>query len=383
MADQDYYEVLGLSRGASEDEIKKAYRRLAMKYHPDRNNGNKEAEEKFKQVGEAYAILSDPQKRAAYDRYGKAGVDPSAAGGAGGFGGFGGFGEGMGGFENFSDIFGEIFGGAARGGRRGPQVFRGADVSYSLEITLEQAVNGAKTDIRVPVWDECHTCHGTGCKPGTGKKTCPHCRGTGTINMSNGFLQVQQTCPHCQGTGEIISDPCPECRGTGRTRSTKTLEIDIPRGIANGQRIRLSGKGEPGRNGGPSGDLYVQIIIKEHEIFERDGDDLHEDLPLSFATAALGGEVSVPTMDTETRITIPEGTQSGKVLRLRGKGVPNLRTGQKGDLYVHVYVETPVNLSAKQKKLLKEFDETLQENAGKHSPRNQGFLEKMKRFFES
>jgi molecular chaperone DnaJ len=244
-------------------------------------------------------------------------------------------------------------------------------------------VNGAKTDIRVPVWDECHTCHGTGCKPGTGKKTCPHCRGTGTINMSNGFLQVQQTCPHCQGTGEIISDPCPECRGTGRTRSTKTLEIDIPRGIASGQRIRLSGKGEPGRNGGPSGDLYVQIIIKEHEIFEREGDDLHADLPLSFATAALGGEVSVPTMDTETRITIPEGTQSGKVLRLRGKGVPNLRTGQKGDLYVHVYVETPVNLSAKQKKLLREFDETLQENAGKHSPRNQGFMDKMKRFFES
>ncbi len=381
MADLDYYEVLGLQRGASEDEIKKAYRRLAMKYHPDRNNGNKEAEEKFKQVGEAYAILSDPQKKAAYDRYGKAGVDPSA--GAGGFGGFGGFGEGMGGFENFSDIFGEIFGAAGRGGRRGPQVFRGADVSYSLEITLEQAVNGAKTDIRVPVWDECHTCHGTGCKPGTGRKTCPHCRGTGTINMSNGFLQVQQTCPHCQGTGEIISDPCPECRGTGRTRSTKTLEIDIPRGIASGQRIRLSGKGEPGRNGGPSGDLYVQIVIKEHEIFERDGDDLHEDLPLSFATAALGGEVSVPTMDTETRITIPEGTQSGKVLRLRGKGVPNLRTGQKGDLYVHVYVETPVNLSAKQKKLLKEFEESLQENSGKHSPRNQGFMDKMKRFFES
>lgn len=380
MADQDYYEVLGLSRGASADEIKKAYRRLAMKYHPDRNNGDKAAEEKFKAVGEAYAVLSDPQKKAAYDQYGKAGVDPNAAGGFGGFGGFG----GMGGFDNFGDIFGEIFGGGAgRRTRRGPQVYRGNDISYGLEITLEQAVHGAKMDIRVPVWDLCSKCKGTGSKPGTGKKACSHCRGTGTINMSNGFLSVHQTCPHCHGTGEVISDPCPECQGSGRIRNTKTLEIDVPAGINDGQRIRLSGKGEPGLNGGPAGDLYVQISVKPHEIFERDGDDLHADLPVSFATATLGGEVSVPTMDTETRITIPEGTQSGKVLRLRGKGVPNVRTRAKGDLYVHVYVETPVNLSAKQKKMLKEFDASLNEEAEKHSPRASGFLDKIKKFFEN
>ena len=285
MADQDYYEVLGVSRDASDEEIKKAYRRLAMKYHPDRNNGDKAAEEKFKAVGEAYQVLSDPQKKAAYDRFGKAGVDPSAAGaGAGGFGGFGGFSGG-----DFSDIFSEFFGGgAARQSRRGPRVYRGEDLSYSLEVTLEQAVHGMKTDIRVPVWDECDSCHGTGCKPGTSKKTCPHCHGTGTVNMSSGFLSVQQTCPYCQGTGEIISDPCPKCNGTGRVKQTKTLEISVPAGINDGQRIRLSGKGAPGVNGGPAGDLYVQIIIKPHDIFQREDDDLHADLPISFTTAAQG-----------------------------------------------------------------------------------------------
>lgn len=378
MADQDYYEVLGVAKGASEEEIKKAYRRLAMKYHPDRNNGDKEAEEKFKAVGEAYAILGDPQKRAAYDRYGKAGVDPNAAGGFGGFGGFG----GQGGFGDFGDIFSEIFGGGAqRQARRGPQVFRGADTSYSLEISLEQAVKGAKTDIRVPVWEECTSCHGTGCKPGTGKKACSHCGGTGTITTRNGFLQVQQTCPYCHGTGEIISDPCPECRGLGRIRKTKTLEVAIPAGINHGQRIRIQGKGEPGLNGGPNGDLFVQILVREHEIFQREGDDLHADLPISFATSALGGEVSVPTMDTEARISIPEGTQTGKVFRLRGKGVPNLHTREPGDLFVHVYVETPVNLTAKQKKLLKEFDETLKSAGNKHSPQSMNFIDKMKKFF--
>ena len=235
-------------------------------------------------------------------------------------------------------------------------MFRGNDVSYSLEITLEQAVNGAKTDIRVPVWEECKSCHGTGCKPGTSKKPCSHCGGSGTININRGFLQVQQTCPYCHGTGEVISDPCPDCQGVGRVRQTKTLEVNIPAGINHGQRIRIQGRGEPGLNGGPNGDLYVQVLIKPHDIFQRDGDDLHADLPIGFATAALGGEVAVPTMDTEARITIPEGTQTGKIFRLRGKGVPNLHTKQKGDLYVHVFVETPVNLSAKQKKLLKDFD---------------------------
>lgn len=382
MADQDYYEVLGVSREATDDEIKKAYRRLAMKYHPDRNNGDKAAEEKFKQVGEAYSTLSDPQKRAAYDRYGKAGVDPSAAAGAGGFGGFGGFGQGQGGFGEFSDIFSEIFGGGAGGGRRGgPKVFRGADVSYSLEITLEQAVAGAQTDIRVPIWEECETCHGSGCREGTGKKTCPHCGGSGTININRGFLQVQQTCPYCHGTGEIISDPCPDCQGRGRVRKTKTLSIKIPAGINDGQRIRVQGKGEPGPNGGPCGDLFVQVFVKAHEIFQREGDDLHADLPLSYATATLGGEVSVPTMGTEARITIPEGTQTGQIFRLRGKGVPHLHGDGKGDLYVHVFIETPVNLTSKQKKLLKEFDESIKEGGDKHSPRSTSFLDKMKKFF--
>ncbi len=377
MADQDYYEVLGVAKTATDDEIKKAYRRLAMKYHPDRNGGDKAAEEKFKAVGEAYGVLSDPQKRAAYDRFGKAGVDPNAQGG---FGGFGGFGQ-QGGFGDFGDIFSEIFGGGRGGQRRGPQMFRGADTSYTLEISLEDAVNGSKTDIRVPVWEECTSCHGTGCKPGTSKKTCPHCGGSGTINMSRGFLQVQQTCPYCQGTGEIISDPCPECSGKGRIRKTKTLEVQIPAGINHGQRIRLQGKGEPGVNGGPNGDLYVQILIEPHDIFQREGDDLHADLPLSFATAALGGEVVVPTMDTEARINIPEGTQTGKVFRLRGKGVPNVHTKERGDLYVHVYVETPVNLSAKQKKLLKDFDAAVKEGGEKHSPKSTSFLDKMKKFF--
>ncbi|MDY6010785.1 MAG: molecular chaperone DnaJ [Duodenibacillus sp.] len=377
MADQDYYEVLGVAKTATDDEIKKAYRRLAMKYHPDRNGGDKAAEEKFKAVGEAYGVLSDPQKSAAYDRFGKAGVDPNAQGG---FGGFGGFGQ-QGGFGDFGDIFSEIFGGGRGGQRRGPQMFRGADTSYTLEISLEDAVNGSKTDIRVPVWEECTSCHGTGCKPGTSKKTCPHCGGSGTINMSRGFLQVQQTCPYCQGTGEIISDPCPECSGKGRIRKTKTLEVQIPAGINHGQRIRLQGKGEPGVNGGPNGDLYVQILIEPHDIFQREGDDLHADLPLSFATAALGGEVVVPTMDTEARINIPEGTQTGKVFRLRGKGVPNVHTKERGDLYVHVYVETPVNLSAKQKKLLKDFDAAVKEGGEKHSPKSTSFLDKMKKFF--
>ena len=273
-------------------------------------------------------------------------------------------------------------GGGAGGGRRGgPKVFRGADVSYSLEITLEQAVAGAKTDIRVPVWEECETCHGSGCKSGTSKKTCPHCGGSGMININRGFLQVQQTCPYCHGTGEIIADPCPDCQGRGRNRKTKTLEINIPAGINDGQRIRIQGKGEPGPNGGPCGDLFVQVFIKQHEIFQRDGDDLHADLPLSFATAALGGEVSVPTMGTEARITIPEGTQTGKIFRLRGKGVPHLHGGGNGDLYVHAFVETPVNLTSKQKKMLKEFDESIKEGGTKHSPQSTSFLDKMKKFF--
>ena len=324
MAEENYYEVLGVDRGASQDDIKKAYRRLAMKYHPDRNPGDKAAEEKFKQIGEAYAILSDEQKRAAYDRFGKAGVDPSAAGaGAGGFGqgGFGGFsGMNSGDFQSaFGDIFSDLFGGGrGRGaGPQGPQPMRGNDVSYTLEVSFEDAAHGRKMDIRVPAWDECTSCHGTGCRPGTSKKTCPTCHGAGVVRMSNGLFQVQQTCPQCHGTGEVIADPCPDCSGTGFKRSAKVVEVNIPAGINDGQRIRMSGKGEPGVNGGPAGDLFIEIRVRPSDIFERDGDDLHMQLPISFVTAALGGEVTVPTLDGESRITLPEGTQSGKTFRLR------------------------------------------------------------------
>ncbi len=377
MSDQDYYELLGVSKGASADEIKKAYRRLAMKYHPDRNPGDKSAEEKFKEIGEAYAVLSDEQKRAAYDRYGKAGVDPNAAGGAGGFGGFGNMG---GDFGGFSDIFSEMFGGGrARGGRQEPA--RGRDVHYELKISLEDAARGRKMNIRVPGWDSCESCHGTGCKPGTSKKTCPTCHGQGVVRMSNGLFQVQQTCPHCHGTGEVIADPCPNCQGKGSIRKTKTLEINIPAGINMGQRIRLAGKGEPSDEGGEPGDLYVEIIIEPHEIFSRDGDDLHTELPISFVTAALGGEISVPTLDGETRITLPEGTQSGKTFRLRGKGVRHLRSNDYGDLYLHIEVETPVNLSAKQKSLLRDFEASLKEGGNKHNPKSQSFFDRMKNLF--
>lgn len=379
MPDQDYYEVLGVSKTATQDEIKKAYRRLAMKYHPDRNQGDKTAEEKFKAVGEAYSVLSDEQKRAAYDRYGKAGVDPSAAG-AGGFGGFGNMGAG--GFENFADIFSDIFGGGARTRERGPRAYRGNDLSYQLEISLEDAAKGKTLNIRIPSWETCSDCHGTGSRPGTGRKTCPTCHGTGTVRMSNGLFHVQQECPDCHGAGEVISDPCPYCQGTGRIRTTATVEVKIPAGINDGQRVRLSGRGEPGVNGGPNGDLYVEIILKPHDIFSRDGDDLHAELPISFVTAALGGKVEVPTLDGKTQVTIPEGTQNGKTFRLRDKGIANVRTHEPGDLFLHVQIETPVNLSSKQKKLLRDFEESLQEGGTKHNPKTQSFFDRMKRFFD-
>ena len=373
MAEENYYEVLGVDRGASQDDIKKAYRRLAMKYHPDRNPGDKAAEEKFKQIGEAYAILSDEQKRAAYDRFGKAGVDPSAAdAGAGGFGqgGFGGFsGMNSGDFQSaFGDIFSDLFGGGrGRGaGPQGPQPMRGNDVSYTLEVSFEDAAHGRKMDIRVPAWDECTSCHGTGCRPGTSKKTCPTCHGAGVVRMSNGLFQVQQTCPQCHGTGEVIADPCPDCSGTGFKRSAKVVEVNIPAGI----------------NDGPAGDLFIEIRVRPSDIFERDGDDLHMQLPISFVTAALGGEVTVPTLDGESRITLPEGTQSGKTFRLRGKGISNLHTHQPGDLYLHIEIETPVNLSDKQKKMLRDFDASLKEGGEKHNPKSQGFFDKVKNFFQ-
>ena len=378
MSKRDFYEILGVAKNASDEEIKKAYRKMAMKYHPDRNPGDKASEEKFKEAKEAYEMLSDAQKRAAYDRFGHAGVDPNAA--AGGFGA-GGAGFNGGFAEAFGDIFGDIFGGAARGGGRAGNAYRGADLRYNMEITLEQAVNGFTTDIRVPSWDPCETCGGTGAKAGTKPKTCTTCNGSGAVRMSQGFFSIQQACPTCHGSGKVIAEPCTSCHGEGRIKRNKVLEVAIPAGIDEGQRIRLSGKGEPGMNGGPPGDLYVEIRIKPHEVFQRDGDDLHCEVPVSFATATLGGEVEFATLKGNVSITLPEGTQSGKTFRLRGKGIKGVRSHHPGDLYCHVRVETPVRLTEKQKKLLREFDEALNEGGTKHSPQTKSFMDKMKGFF--
>lgn len=377
MSKRDFYEVLGVSKTASDEELKKAYRKLAMKYHPDRNQGEqaKEAEEKFKEAKEAYEMLSDSQKRAAYDQYGHAGVDPNSGMG-GGFGGGGGF------AEAFGDIFGDMFGGGRAGGARGGrQVYRGNDLSYSMEITLEDAAKGKDAQIRIPSWDSCDTCHGSGAKPGTSPKTCTTCGGQGSVQMRQGFFSVQQTCPHCRGTGKIIPEPCTSCSGQGRIKRQKTLEVKIPAGIDDGMRIRSSGNGEPGMNGGPPGDLYIEIRIKEHDIFEREGDDLHCQVPVSFITAALGGEIEVPTLQGKAAIDIPEGTQAGKQFRLRGKGIKGVRSSYPGDLYCHIVVETPVKLTEYQRKLLRELEESLKKGGGKHSPNGESWTDKLKRFF--
>jgi molecular chaperone DnaJ len=381
MAKRDYYDVLGVAKNASDDEIKKAYRKLAMKFHPDRNQGDKakESEERFKDVKEAYEMLSDPQKRAAYDRFGHAGVDPNAGGG-----GFRGGPEGMGGFaEAFGDIFGDIFGGAmgARGGGGRSNPYRGADLRYNLEISLEQAAKGFATDIRVPSWDACDTCDGSGAKPGTKAKSCTTCGGAGAVRVTQGFFSIQQTCPTCHGSGKVIPEPCPACHGEGRIKRNKVLEVNIPSGIDEGQRIRLSGKGEPGMNGGPPGDLYVEIRIKKHGVFQRDGDDLHCEVPVTVANATLGGEIEVATLTEKVSIAIPEGTQGGKTFRLRGKGIKGVRSSTAGDLYCHITVEIPVRLNDKQKKLLRDFDASLKEGGGKHSPQTRSFMDKMKGFF--
>jgi molecular chaperone DnaJ len=380
MAKRDYYDVLGLPKNATEEDIKKAYRKLAMKFHPDRNQseGTKEAEDKFKEAKEAYEMLSDPQKRAAYDQHGHAGVDPSMGRGAPGPEGFGGF------AEAFGDIFGDIFGGA-NGGRRGPggqQVYRGNDLSYAMEITLEEAANGRDTQIRVPTWESCDTCHGTGAKPGTSAKTCPSCNGSGTVHLRQGFFSIQQTCPHCQGTGKIIPEPCTTCNGAGKIKKQKTLEVKIPAGINEGMRIRSAGNGEPGQNGGPPGDLYIEIRVKQHEIFERDGDDLHCTVPVGLTTAALGGSIEVPTLGSKAEIELPEGTQHGKTFRLRGKGVKGLRSSYPGDLYCHVAVETPVKITEHQRKLLKELDESFRKGGERHSPNAKSWTDRVKDLFK-
>ena len=381
MAKRDYYEVLGVAKNASDDDIKKAYRKLAMKHHPDRNQGEeaKKAEERFKEAKEAYEMLSDTQKRAAYDQYGHAGVDPNA-----GMGGFRGAGpEGFGGFaEAFGDIFGDIFGGG--GGRRGgsQQIYRGADLSYAMEITLEEAAQGKDAQIRIPSWEVCEACKGSGAKPGTSAKTCGTCNGAGAVHMRQGFFSIQQTCPTCRGAGKVIPDPCTVCSGAGRIKRQKTLEVKIPAGINEGMRIRSAGNGEPGTNGGPSGDLYIEIRIKEHDIFERDGDDLHCKIPVPMTTAALGGTIEVPTLGGKAEIDLPEGSQHGKTFRLRGKGIKGLRASYPGDLYCHVMVETPIKLTEHQRKLMRELDESLRKGGEKHSPSSKSWTDRVKDLFK-
>jgi molecular chaperone DnaJ len=372
MAKRDYYEILGVAKNADEDELKKAYRKLAMKYHPDRNPGDKGAEEKFKEAKEAYEMLSDNDKRGAYDRFGHAGVDPNVGAGAGG--------QGFGGFSDvFGDIFGDIFGGQRGGGGRS-NVYRGSDLKYAMELTLEQAAAGYTTSIGVPSWSTCNSCTGSGAKPGTSAQTCKTCNGQGNVRVQQGIFAVQQTCPRCRGSGRFIPDPCKTCDGVGRTKANKTLEIKIPAGIDEGMRVRCAGDGEPGINGGPSGDLYVEIHIKEHSVFKRDGDDLHCEVPIMMTTAALGGKLDVPTLNGKVEMEVPEGTQSGKVFRLRGKGIKGIRSSYPGDLYCHLAVETPVRLSEKQKELLRDLEGSLRE--GKNSPQSKSFVDKLKDFFQ-
>ena len=374
MAKRDFYEILGVPKNASDEDIKKSYRKLAMKFHPDRNQGDaaKEAEVKFKEAKEAYEMLSDPQKRAAYDQHGHAGVDPNMRGPGG---------EGMGGFaEAFGDIFGEMFGQQQRG-RGGRQVFRGGDLSYGMEVTLEEAAKGKEAQIRIPTHENCEVCSGTGAKPGTQAKTSGTCGGAGAVQVRQGFFSVQQTCPTCRGMGKTITDPCIPCAGQGKIKKQKTLEVKIPAGIDGGMRIRSAGNGEPGTNGGPPGDLYIEIRQKKHDIFERDGDDLHCTVPINIVTAALGGEIDVPTLDGKAAIDLPEGTQNGKQFRLRGKGIKGVRASYPGDLYCHITVETPVKLTEHQRKLLKELDESFKKGGNKHSPTGDSWTDKLKGFF--
>jgi molecular chaperone DnaJ len=377
MAKRDYYEVLELSRTATEAEIKKAYRRLAMKHHPDRNPDDDGSEGKFKEAKEAYEVLSDAQKRAAYDQFGHAGVDAAARGGPGG-------GQGFDPRDAFGDIFGDVFGDIFGAGRRGrSQVFRGADLRYELELDLEQAVLGDTVNIDFTTLGECDECKGTGSSKGSKPTNCTTCQGAGQVRMQQGFFTVQQTCPRCQGRGQVVSDPCGKCRGQGRVRRQKTLAVKVPAGVDTSDRIRLGSEGEAGRNGGPAGDLYVEIRVRQHAIFERDGSHLSCELPITFRTAALGGSIEVPTLDGEVTIKVPAETQSGRVFRLREKGIKPVRGGPTGDLFCRVVIETPVHLSREQKDLLQKFDESLQKDSKHHHPREESWLDGVKRFFTS
>ncbi len=371
MSKRDYYDVLGVDKNANEADIKKAYRRVAMKFHPDRNPDDPQADAKFKEASEAYEVLATQEKRAAYDQFGHAGVDPSMGSGAGGFGG--------GSFSDiFGDVFGDIFGGG--GNRGGPQ--RGSDLRYTLDISLEDAVKGTTVEIRVPSLSSCDKCGGSGARKGSSPVTCSTCGGAGQVRMQQGFFQVQQTCPNCRGRGKIISDPCPACRGQGRVEKSKTLSVKVPPGVDTGDRIRLSGEGEAGPEGGPAGDLFVQMSVKEHPLFERDGKHLYCEVPISFADAALGGELEVPTLDGRVKLKIPAETQTGKLFRLRGKGVKPVRGGGTGDLLCRSVVETPINLTIRQREILEELKTSLGEGGKKQSPRQTTWFEGVKRFFD-
>ncbi|WP_150047402.1 MULTISPECIES: molecular chaperone DnaJ [Methylomonas] len=373
MAKEDFYKLLEVDRNASEAEIKKSYRKMAMKFHPDRNKDNpEEAEQKFKVIKEAYEVLSDPKKRSAYDQFGHAGVDPSM-GGRGGFSGA----------ESFSDIFGDVFGDIFGGGRQQrSSVQRGADLRYNLELTLEEAVGGTEAVVKVPVLVACGECNGSGAKKGSSPVTCTTCHGHGQVRMQQGFFSVQQTCPNCRGTGKQIKDPCPKCYGQGRVQETKTLNVKVPAGVDTGDRIRLAGEGEAGMNGGPAGDLYVQVQVKEHPIFTRDGANLYCEVPISFPTACLGGEMEVPTLDGKVKLKIPAETQTGKLFRLRGKGVKPVRGGSIGDLLCRVQIETPVRLTKEQQVLLEKLQESLTGGGKQHSPQEHSWMDGVKSFFD-
>jgi len=372
MSKRDYYEVLGVNRDASEEDIKKAYRKLAMKHHPDRNPDNPKSEGLFKEAKEAYEVLSDAGKRGAYDQYGHAGVDPHSGMGAGAAGA---------GFGTFADAFGDIFGDIFGAGRQRSNVYRGADLRYNLEISLEEAARGTETRVRIPTMDECATCGGSGAKPGTQPMTCPTCGGQGQVRMTQGFFSIQQTCPKCHGSGKVVQSPCATCNGAGRVKRQKTLSVKIPAGVDEGDRIRLSGEGEAGVNGGPAGDLYVVIHIRQHEVFSREGNDLHCEMPISITKATLGGEIEIPTLDGYAKIKIPPETQTGKVFRLRAKGIKGVRSNAFGDLLCHVVVETPVNLTPRQKELLQELEAINERDSGRHNPRAKSWMDRVKEFF--
>ncbi len=379
MSRRDYYDILGVSRGASEAELKKAYRRKAMELHPDRNQDNPDAEAEFKLVNEAYDVLKDPQKRAAYDRFGHAAFENGSAGpGAGG--GFGGFGGGADFSSAFSDVFEDLFGDFMGGGRGGARAARGSDLRYNLRITLEEAFSGKQKTIHVNTQVTCESCNGSGAAGGSEPSMCPTCSGMGKVRAQQGFFTVERTCPTCSGRGQIIQNPCRDCGGAGRQQKERVLSVNIPAGVETGTRIRLSGEGEAGLRGGPPGDLYIFIEVADHPIFEREGNHLFCRIPVSFATAALGGEIEAPTIDGgRTRVKIPAGSQSGRQMRLRGKGMPSLRGGQRGDLYIELAIETPVNLTARQKELLREFERLGKDN----HPESQSFFSKVKTFWDS